>query len=90
MLKQTPPSHPISTDYAGPMLWELEQASEVMQRYREFITQAPEDISGAAHRVSKNDMPWTYRDNYERLVTIKNKYDPTNLLRVNQNIKPTG
>jgi FAD/FMN-containing dehydrogenase len=31
----------------------------------------------------------TYRDNYERLVTIKNKYDPTNLFRVNQNIKPT-
>jgi hypothetical protein len=32
----------------------------------------------------------SYRDNYERLVTIKNKYDPTNLFRVNQNIKPTG
>jgi hypothetical protein len=31
----------------------------------------------------------TYRDNFERLVTIKNKYDPTNLFRVNQNIRPT-
>ncbi len=30
----------------------------------------------------------TYRDNYERLVAIKTKYDPTNLFRVNQNIKP--
>jgi FAD/FMN-containing dehydrogenase len=30
----------------------------------------------------------TYGDNYQRLVTIKNKYDPTNLFRVNQNIKP--
>jgi len=30
-----------------------------------------------------------YRDNYQRLVEIKNKYDPTNLFRVNQNIKPT-
>jgi FAD/FMN-containing dehydrogenase len=30
----------------------------------------------------------TYRDNYERLVAIKNKYDPSNLFRVNQNIKP--
>ena len=32
----------------------------------------------------------TYRDNYERLVAVKNIYDPTNLFRVNQNIKPTG
>jgi FAD/FMN-containing dehydrogenase len=31
----------------------------------------------------------TYRDNFERLVAIKNKYDPTNLFRVNQNIRPT-
>jgi len=27
--------------------------------------------------------------NYERLVGLKNKYDPTNLFRDNQNIKPT-
>jgi len=31
----------------------------------------------------------SYKDNYERLVSIKNKYDPNNLFRVNQNIKPT-
>jgi len=31
----------------------------------------------------------TYGENYERLVEVKNKYDPTNLFRVNQNIKPT-
>ena len=31
-----------------------------------------------------------YRDNYDRLVAVKNKYDPTNLFHVNQNIKPTG
>jgi FAD/FMN-containing dehydrogenase len=29
-----------------------------------------------------------YRTNYERLVTLKNKYDPTNFFRVNQNIPP--
>jgi FAD/FMN-containing dehydrogenase len=31
----------------------------------------------------------TYGGNYERLVALKNKYDPDNLFRVNQNIKPT-
>jgi FAD/FMN-containing dehydrogenase len=31
-----------------------------------------------------------YRDNYERLVQIKGKYDPQNLFHVNQNIKPAG
>jgi len=32
----------------------------------------------------------TYGANYERLSTIKQKYDPANLFRVNQNIKPAG
>lgn len=30
-----------------------------------------------------------YGENYERLVALKNKYDPTNLFGVNQNISPT-
>lgn len=30
----------------------------------------------------------TYRDNYSRLVAVKNKCDPTNLFRINQNIRP--
>jgi FAD/FMN-containing dehydrogenase len=32
----------------------------------------------------------TYRDNYERLVAVKNRYDPHNLFHVNQNIQPNG
>jgi FAD/FMN-containing dehydrogenase len=27
---------------------------------------------------------------YDRMLALKNKYDPTNFFRLNQNIKPTG
>jgi FAD/FMN-containing dehydrogenase len=30
----------------------------------------------------------TYRDNYDRLLAIKRKYDPNNFFHVNQNIRP--
>jgi FAD/FMN-containing dehydrogenase len=38
--------HPISTLYAGPMLWPLECAGEVLRWYREFIPRAPETLNG--------------------------------------------
>ncbi len=38
--------HPISTVYAGPILWNLDQAGDVMRCYREFIVNATEDING--------------------------------------------
>lgn len=38
--------HPVRMVQAGPTLWRLEQAVEVMRAYRRFILRAPEDING--------------------------------------------
>jgi FAD/FMN-containing dehydrogenase len=39
-------THRIHTDYAGPMLWEMDEAPDVMRWYRKFIKEAPDDING--------------------------------------------
>ncbi len=38
--------HPVSMVYGGPMLYELSQAKQVLQWYRDFIAKAPDNISG--------------------------------------------
>jgi FAD/FMN-containing dehydrogenase len=38
--------HPVSMVSAGPTFWPLDQAPAVIKAYREFIVQAPEDVSG--------------------------------------------
>jgi FAD/FMN-containing dehydrogenase len=38
--------HPVSTVVGGPTLWPIDQAAEVMRWYRDFITEAPEDLNG--------------------------------------------
>src|SRR5437660_3652771 len=38
--------HPISTVYGGPMFWPLEQAADLMKFWRDFISNAPEEING--------------------------------------------
>ena len=38
--------HPVSIDYAGPMMWEMDQAKQIMQWYREFIVKAPRELNG--------------------------------------------
>jgi len=39
-------AHPVHTNYAGPMLWELDQAPKMMRWYRDFIREAPDEFSG--------------------------------------------
>lgn len=37
-------AHPVSTVYAGPMFWNVEEARQVMEWYREFLPKAPEEL----------------------------------------------
>jgi FAD/FMN-containing dehydrogenase len=39
-------AHPVKMVCAGPMLWEMDQATDIMKWYREFIVQAPEEVNG--------------------------------------------
>lgn len=39
-------AHPVQTVCAGPMLWNLEDAADLMKWYREFIVDAPEELNG--------------------------------------------
>ncbi|TJW13278.1 MAG: FAD-binding oxidoreductase [Mesorhizobium sp.] len=55
----------------------------------------PFDLGGAYPNFMMDDegdarLKAAYGDNYDRLATLKKKYDPTNLFRVNQNIRPTA
>jgi FAD/FMN-containing dehydrogenase len=38
--------HPVHTNYAGPMLWEMDEAAEVLRWYRRFIKKAPRELNG--------------------------------------------
>lgn len=59
-------------------LWQAAAPFATGSVYVNFLTQDETDR-----------VPAAYGENYERLVALKNKYDPTNLFGVNQNIRPT-
>jgi hypothetical protein len=38
--------HPVHTNYAGPILWELGEAAEVMKWWSKFLKKAPKELTG--------------------------------------------
>ncbi len=38
--------HPVNIVYGGPMLWEMDEAAEILKWYAKFIKEAPEDLNG--------------------------------------------
>lgn len=75
-------------------MWEQDEAQRHIQWTRAFWT-ALEPFAARGIYINlltdetEELVRASYGINYERLVTLKNTYDPANLFRMNQNIKPT-
>ena len=57
-----------------------------------FELMEPHTIGFYSNHMVDSDEPkikQTFRDNYDQLVKLKNKYDPSNLFHLNPNVKPT-
>jgi FAD/FMN-containing dehydrogenase len=39
-------AQPVHTNYAGPILWELDEAPKILRWYRDFIREAPDELNG--------------------------------------------
>jgi FAD/FMN-containing dehydrogenase len=61
------------------MAWNTLQPYLIEGSYVNYVSDEGDSFARAA-----------YGPNYERLVRLKDKYDPTNFFRMNQNIKPNG
>lgn len=74
---------------------DAKQDKECINWAREFFNATLKFASSGAYvnfmtEDEKERVAKAYGPNYDRLVQLKNKYDPNNLLRFNQNIKPTA
>jgi hypothetical protein len=74
--------------------WEnAEEDGRCVSWAREFFNAAAPYATGGVYvnfmtQDEADRIPAAYGPNYDRLVQLKRQYDPTNLFRLNQNIKP--
>ena len=63
------------------------EVSDLMQPFAHghYVNQMGLESEEGASRIQAS-----FGDNWDKLVALKNKFDPTNLLRHNQNIRPSG
>jgi FAD/FMN-containing dehydrogenase len=47
-------------------------------------------VNELSHDEGEDRFRAAYGANYDRLVQLKDQYDPTNVFRLNPNIRPTG
>jgi FAD/FMN-containing dehydrogenase len=82
-------------DYDVISQWTYGPAAPHIEWTREFWNAVEPFASGEAYvnhldaEEGTSRIRAAYRHGYDRLVALKNKYDPTNLFRLNQNIRPT-
>jgi hypothetical protein len=68
---------------------ETEQRIEKLRSYYAAIEPHMNGFYANLHEETGNKNRGNYGVNYDRLVGVKNRYDPTNLFHLNANIKPT-
>ena len=71
------------TDGSRHIAW-IKQYWSGLERFTHGFYVNDLDVEASSSAVREN-----FRQNHQRLVAVKNKYDPTNLFRLNANVRPT-